>query len=574
MAVVLVVDDDPQVRGVVSRVLDQGGHRALGAASVAEARGLLAGHDVDLVICDVNLPGESGVELLREIGAALADTAVFMLTGVDDPAVAREALELGATAYVVKPFVANEILINVANSLRLRDLERHRRAQAEELESKLLDRNRALQGALRDLAATSRRAASSEQDAVDRLAAALTLHDDETGAHIDRMSRYAMVLAREQGIETWPLDGLRLATMLHDVGKIGIPDTILLKAGPLTDEEFAVVKRHPEMGYRLLAESDSEVLRLGASIAWTHHERWDGTGYPRGLARVDIPVEGRIAAVADVFDALTSNRCYRPAMDPAAAVGILRDGQGRHFDPELVDRFIGAIDEILETRARHPDPVLAEPIRVLLVDDHAMFAESVARLLGREEGLRLVATAASSSEAFDAARRHRPDVVLMDHDLPDGDGLSAVAAIRSELPDTKVVLVTGRTDDAVLVAALKAGCAGFLDKTQTIDRLVGAVRSVHAGEAVVPPGKMAALLGAIRRDQQGGPASQLTVREIEVLDLVARGLQVEAIAGQLFLSMHTVRNHVQRAMEKLGAHSRLEAVTIAVRQGIVGLGHP
>jgi len=568
MAIILVVDDDPQVRAVLRRLAERAGHQVLTADSVSHARRTLAAQDVNLVICDSSLPGEDGIVLVREIAAQLPDTAVFMLTGVDDPDLAQQVLELGATAYVMKPFAPNEILINIANSLRLRELEQERRRHLRGVETTLIDRTQALQAALCELeSAGSDDLDGSAHDLADRLTSALTLRSEETGAHIDRMSQYAVILAEAHGV-AWPAETVRIAGMLHDVGKIGVPDAVLLKPGPLTPAEFELVKRHPEFGFRLLANSAAEPVRLGASIALTHHERWDGGGYPRGLAGERIPIEGRIAAVADVFDALTSNRVYRAAMPITDAVRMLEDGRGTHFDPNLVTHFIGALDEILAIRDRYADPPAEAPIDVVLVDDHAMFADSLARLLSREPGIRLLGTASTAAEGVALTRRHVPDVVLMDWELPDGDGLAATEQIRAALPQVKVLLLTGSPDDAVLEAALRAGCSGFLSKHESADKLVEAIRLVHADEPAFPTRVMMSLLSQEPRPPRATP-STLSIREIDVLELIAQGLTIEHVARRLTLSTHTIRNHVRNAMAKLDVHTRLEAVMLAAREGLI-----
>ena len=196
----------------------------------------------------------------------------------------------------------------------------------------------------------------AERDAVDRLVRALTIRSEETGEHIWRVGRFAALLARRAGVRLWSDDEICLAAMLHDVGKIGIPDSILLKPGPLDTEEREIIKRHSILGNRMLSDGHSPVLILGAQIALSHHERWDGTGYPYGLAEGDIPIAGRIVAIGDVFDALTSDRVYRPAMTVPDAIDEMRAQAGRQFDPELLDLFFGAIDHLEAIRAAHPDP--------------------------------------------------------------------------------------------------------------------------------------------------------------------------------------------------------------------------
>jgi putative two-component system response regulator len=363
---ILVVDDEAPLRRALRRTLERAGYSVVEASDVAQARRVLEDEPVALVFCDVNMPGESGLELVRSAVATDDEIVVIMLTGVDDPAVATEALAVGAHGYLVKPIAPNEALINVVSGLRRRELELERKAYVRELEAKILTRTSALRDVLQRLERTEATARHAERDTVDRLVTALSLRSEETGAHIRRVGRYSQLLARRSGINSWSEEQIRLAAMLHDVGKIGIPDAILLKAGPLTDDEFTIIKRHPALGSSLLAEGESPLLRLAAEIALTHHERWDGRGYPHGLGGDTIPVFGRIAAIADAFDAMTSDRVYRPAVPLGEALSEIRAERGRQFDPDLVDVFASSLDELGSIREDHPDvPAAAPPDRSL-----------------------------------------------------------------------------------------------------------------------------------------------------------------------------------------------------------------
>jgi DNA-binding NarL/FixJ family response regulator len=312
-------------------------------------------------------------------------------------------------------------------------------------------------------------------------------------------------------------------------------------------------------------------VALGASTARTHHERWDGAGYPQGLAGEQIPLEGRIAALADVYDAMTSHRAYRRAVPADQVVEHIVAQRGKHFDPDLVTLFVDLAEQFRAVRLAHPDPEPLRTTRVLVVDDHRMFAESILRLLSRDLGLDPVGTAGSVAEALAMATTHRPDVVLMDLELPDGDGLEATRRLRAALPATQVLLLSGRVGDVLLPDAMRAGCAGYLLKSEALHQLTRVVRQAADGEPVLPTGAIHQVLGALKSDRIP-PTSVLTRSEVDVLSQVARGLGIDSVADRLGLSSLTVRSHLQTAMSKMGVHTRLEAVVTAVRQGLVPVG--
>ena len=347
---ILIVDHDEQARSLLSRVLAHGGYPSAEAASLEEAFAALKSSDFSLLLCDVKLPDGSGVDLLQGLVSEHRDVAAVMVTGIDDPEVARAALDFGAYGYIIKPFTTNEILIAVANALRRRTLEIENRAQRETLEQIVEARTVALERSAKQLKLT-------REETVRRLSRAVEYRDEETGHHTERMTRYCALLARRAGLDP---ESIRIASAMHDVGKVAVADRVLLKPGLLSTEERQEMERHTEVGYRILYGSGSSLLELGALIAWTHHEKYDGTGYPRGLVGEDIPLEGRIAAIADVFDALTTDRSYREAFPVEQAIEIMRAERGRHFDPNLLDFFLDSIDDVLEIRRNHSDlPVLA-----------------------------------------------------------------------------------------------------------------------------------------------------------------------------------------------------------------------
>jgi len=352
-AKILIVDDEEPTRRMLARLLEGYGYTCAQAGDAVEARQRLNQEEYGLILCDVNMPGESGLELVRHVLSTYPHTAAVMVTGLDDPQLANIALEIGAYGYIIKPFEANEVLINVANALRRRRLEIENKAHREKLELIVLERTSALRQAIRSLDEAQKEIRLSREETIQRLAIAAEFRDNATAQHIRRMSRYCELLARRYGLDAERCELIRIASPMHDIGKIGTPDHILLKPGTFTREEFQAITRHTDMGYRILDGSEAELLKLAAMIALTHHEKFDGSGYPRGLAREAIPIEGRIAAIADAFDALTTKRVYKPAFPPEQAVEIMQKDRGRHFDPDLLDVFLGAIDEVLTIRTQH-----------------------------------------------------------------------------------------------------------------------------------------------------------------------------------------------------------------------------
>ena len=297
----------------------------------------------DLVVVDYMMPGMDGhrfIELLRA-EPSLADVPVVMVTAAGQSEVRRRALEIGATDFIGKPVDSNEMKLRLRNLLQLRRAQNLLRDRAAHLAEEVRVATEAI--VLR------------EREIIMRLARAAEFRDPETGGHIQRMAHYAASIARHLGEPESYAQALLTAAPMHDVGKLGTPDHILLKRGQLTDDERIVMKRHAEIGGRILSDTDSPLLRLACEIAETHHEKFDGSGYPGGLAGEQIPLGGRIVAVADVFDALNSQRPYKKAWPMEAARGYIEEHSGTHFDPRCVLAFIAGWDDVLAIRARFPD---------------------------------------------------------------------------------------------------------------------------------------------------------------------------------------------------------------------------
>jgi putative two-component system response regulator len=346
---ILVIENDPQHRGEMAAMLGRAGYRCASATDSSEARQRLAAARFDLVVADVNLEGgESGLQLVQHVLGEFPGTAAVMIADTDDPALANAAIEVGTYGYVMKPCVSNEILIAVKHALSRNRLELENNAQRETLEQIVRARTAALERSAKAMKL-------SREETVRRLSRAVEYRDEETGGHTERMSAYSAMLAGKLGLD---VESIRIATPMHDVGKVALPDHILLRPGSLTPEEREEMERHTIIGHQILSGSGSALLELGATIALSHHEKWDGTGYPHRLAGNAIPLEGQVAAVADVFDALTSHRPYRKAFTIEQAVEIMRSERGRHFDPRLVDLFLENVDDVTDLRERYtPAPV-------------------------------------------------------------------------------------------------------------------------------------------------------------------------------------------------------------------------
>jgi PAS domain S-box-containing protein len=458
---ILATDDRPEILRLIDRSLGER-YACEFASSVEDARGRLAQNgEFHLALCDIQMPNESGLVLVEEIARDHPDTAIVLVTGVDDAEVAKQAFSMGAHGYLVKPFWPGQLLITTMNALRQRELEIAQRAHSRALEERLqmlMDRapvpiyikdgdrrymlanrvahevaslepneligltdkdimppeaeqrvaesdrrildtgdtyeaeetmvvgeeertfftvkfpfvdddgrvagisgistditdKRKAEELAEELAQAQERAIEelqvSRYETVERLAKALEMHDGETGRHVNRMASIAAFLANQVGLDRDRVLLLRTAAPMHDVGKVATPDGVLQKAGPLTPEEREEMERHTTVGYQILADSESELLQLAATIALTHHERWDGGGYPQGLAGEEIPIEGRITAVADVFDALLSDRCYRSALSVEDAIEVIEEGRGTHFDPQIVDALLNHLEVALTLR--------------------------------------------------------------------------------------------------------------------------------------------------------------------------------------------------------------------------------
>ncbi|MDC0673537.1 response regulator [Nannocystis radixulma] len=358
---ILVVDDEATMRRLLEKLLRLEGYDVALASSGEQALQEVFTRGADTVLLDMRLPGMSGLDVCRQIRSHPrgVHTPIVFITAVNDRELRRRGMEAGADDFLSKPFDEVELMARIRNSVRVKlyydNLEQQKGALAKAIDARTTE----LAAAVAELTRMQNELRASHEETIYRLSRAAEFRDDETGQHLQRMSWYCHLIGSKIGLSPSTCELLRIASPMHDVGKLGIPDRILLKPGRLTPEEFTIMKTHAEIGYRILHGSTAEPLELAATIAHTHHEKWDGNGYPRGLRGEDIPLAGRIAAIADVFDALTSARPYKPAWPLEAALDLMRKNAGSHFDPHLTEVFLLHIDEVLAIRDRfadaHPD---------------------------------------------------------------------------------------------------------------------------------------------------------------------------------------------------------------------------
>jgi len=353
---VLVIDDDPGIRKITEMLVEGLGHEVEPAQDGIEGLAKLQ-LGVDLVLLDVVMPGLDGFDVCRRIrqDPAGRDVPVIMVTTLETKEHRLHAVEAGANDFIAKPVDETELRVRVTSLLKMKEAQdRVKRYQAH-LEEMCEDRTTSLRKALEQMAEAQHVAYQAQLETVERLAILAEYKDMVTARHIQRMSEYSAVIARGLKLPPAEVELILHASRMHDVGKIAVPESILRKPSSLDASEWTVMREHSAIGSRILDNSASEILQAGRVIALHHHERWDGAGYPNGLAGSDIPLWGRICAVADVFDAVTSERPYKPAFPNEEALQLLREGRGKHFDPRVVDVFFECLDEILAIQKRHKD---------------------------------------------------------------------------------------------------------------------------------------------------------------------------------------------------------------------------
>ncbi len=323
---ILIVDDEPLIRNLLVSTMEMTNHSCSFAENGKEALGLLAGESFDVVVTDIDMPVMNGIELAKIIKSDFA-ADVIVMTGQIHSYHYDEIISLGACDFVEKPFLPREMILRVNRVLKERSLKQSAERAHEELKESYID-------------------------SIHRLVMAAEYKDEDTGDHIVRIGKYCALIAEKLNFSEEFIETINYAAPMHDIGKIGIPETILLKPGKLTDDEFDVTKTHSEIGARLLSKSKSTILQMAYEIALTHHEKFNGRGYPNQLKGGDIPFAGRIVALADTFDALTSKRPYKDPYPKEVTYDILKKERSEHFDPEILDIFIDNYDELFDIRRK------------------------------------------------------------------------------------------------------------------------------------------------------------------------------------------------------------------------------
>ena len=370
---ILIVDDELHVLEALQRILRAAGEpwELCFATSGRQAAEELERATVDVVVADVRMPDLDGFELLDRVrhSERTCDLPLIMLTGANGPGLKRRALDLGATDLLTKPADPDELIARIRSALRLKSYQDRLKSQNESLERAVAERTAAL--------------AASRLDIIWRLGMAAEYRDEDTGNHVVRVGCYCRVLAEALGLPRERVEVISLASPLHDIGKIGIPDYVLLKSQALAPHEWTIMQRHCEIGAKILqqqpkamstrlevraglhphaAPAPNPFIEVAAAIALSHHERWDGLGYPAGLNGAGIPLEARIVAVADSYDALLSDRPYRSAFPEEIVLKTIREGAGAHFDPDLCAAFATVVDALQDIRAELADRYDAAPL--------------------------------------------------------------------------------------------------------------------------------------------------------------------------------------------------------------------
>ena len=458
MSRILVIDDEHVIRMLMLEILESAGHEVVGADTAERALSLLEESEFELVVSDVIMPGLSGLELLGAVRARRASLPVVLVTGAGTYDTLNQALTRGAAGLVTKPFSHSDLQGAVADAL-----ERATRSR-DELRERLLAPTLA-----------------------SALANAIEARDSYLHGHCERLASVAVRIAELLGLRPDEVETVRLGAILHDVGKIGIPDRVLLKPAALDAEERRIVETHPEIGDKLLEPLD--LLAATRPIVRHHHERWDGGGYPDRLAGTTIPLGARIVAVADSIEVMTSRQLYRRSRTPGEVVEELHACRATQWDPQIVDLALRLIEsgelELATDGLRLLEPSAAEPVvqgfAVLLVeddDDHALLVTQALELA--LEGA-VIARARSVAGAAELVNGSEWSLVIVDHGLQNGCGMEVLDALRVSNPELPVVMLTGQGSEQTAIEAFRHGASDYVVKDGVyLEALAARVRMLVA----------------------------------------------------------------------------------------------
>jgi putative two-component system response regulator len=458
MSRILVIDDEDVIRLLVVEILESVGHEVTSAESAEVALSLLEVAEFDLVVSDVVMPGLSGLELLEAVRARVASLPVVLVTGAGTYDTLSQALTRGAAGLVTKPFAHSELQLAVADAL-----ERASRSR-DELRERLLAPTLA-----------------------SALANAIEARDEYLHGHCERLAALAVRVAELLGLPADEIETVRLGAILHDVGKIGIPDRVLLKPGPLDAEERRIVETHPEIGDKLLEPLD--LLAGARPIVRHHHERWDGGGYPDRLAAEEIPLGARIVAVADSVEVMSSRQLYRQPRSSEEIVEELTEWRGKQWDPQIVDLVLGLMDSgelALNTDGLHlleqaPAAVSVPGLSVLLVEDDDDEAKLVTDALEQALVGAVVSRAGTAASACELSDKSTWSLAVVDHNLSDGNGLDVLDTLRANDPMLPIVMLTGLGSEESAIEAFRHGASDYVVKGNGyLDALAIRVRGLVA----------------------------------------------------------------------------------------------
>ncbi len=456
MSRILVIDDEEVIRGLMIEILEAVGHEVVGAETAERALALLEESEFELVVSDIVMPGLSGLELLGAVRALRASLPVVLVTGAGTYDTLSQALTRGAAGLVTKPFAHIELQSAVADALERATQSR------EELRERLLAPTLA-----------------------SALANAIEARDSYLHGHCERLAALAVRMAELLGVNPHDVETIRLGAILHDVGKIGIPDRVLLKPGPLDEEERRIIETHPEIGDKLLEPLD--LLAAARPIVRHHHERWDGSGYPDGLAGTDIPFGARIVSVVDSIEVMSSRQLYREPRTPDEIVGELIACRAKQWDPQIVDLALRLIEsgelQLANDGLRLLEPAAVVPaspgLAVLLVEDDDKYALLVTSALERALDGAVIARAHSVASAAELVTASEWSLAIVADGLEEGHGMRVLDALRLSNPRLPVVMVTALKSDVTAVEAFRHGASDCVVKGDAyIEALAARVRTL------------------------------------------------------------------------------------------------